>query len=322
VVEGYEIHAVRERADREAYARVALAVAPERARTVEENAYDERLSLGGVKLVARSAAEPVACGGAGPIQYYPPDFDGWWAELAVLVEHRGRGLGSELYVRLSLAAVEAGKRALHVLVSETSPDTIGWLERRGFREWERTRRLELDLATSTVQGSDCAEGLEIVALAQRPELLRAVYDVARETVADMPGTDEAHRAGSYDEWVARSVAPPGVREDAFFLALVDGRVAGYASLEISGAHPEIAWHDMTAVARAHRGRGIASALKRASIAWARQAGLERLQTENNIENAAMRAVNVRLGYRSLPDDIVLRGPLALRAGPVVIDICR
>ena len=71
---------------------------------------------------------------------------------------------------------------------------------------------------------------------------------------------------------------------------------------------------MTAVARAQRGRGIATALKRATIDWARAAGLERLQTENNIGNASIRAVNARLGYRPLPDEIMLRGPLAGVAG--------
>ena len=132
----------------------------------------------------------------------------------------------------------------------------------------------------------------------------------REAFLDIPGSDEAHSAGSYEEWLARCVESPGIPRDGYFAALIDGRVAGYASLEIPGAHPNIAWHDMTAVARAYRGRGVATALKRATIAWAKAAGLERLQTENSIDNAAMRAVNARLGYQPMPDEVTLRGPLA------------
>ena len=148
VTEGYEIRAVRARAEREAFARIALEVAPEHARTVDEIEYDERLDKGGERFVAWRSAEPIACGSTGRIHHYAPAFDGCWAELAVLEGHRGRGLGSALYARLSRAAEAAGKSALHVLVTEASPEGRAWLERRGFREWERMRRVELDLSGS------------------------------------------------------------------------------------------------------------------------------------------------------------------------------
>jgi RimJ/RimL family protein N-acetyltransferase len=66
---------------------------------------------------------------------------------------------------------------------------------------------------------------------------------------------------------------------------------------------------MTAVARDWRGRGVAMALKRATIAWAVARGLEALETANDTDNAPMRAVNQRLGYRPLPDEIYFRGPI-------------
>ena len=310
MTEAYEIRAVRTRGDREAFARVVLEVTPEHAFTVEEIEYDERLDKGGERVVVWHSADPVACGGTGRIHHYAPGFDAWMAELAVRDGHRGRGLGTALYAHLSAAARAAGKSALHVLVTEASPEGLAWLERRGFREWERTRRVELDLASVDERIPESAGGLEIVTLAQRPDLMPAVHAVALEAFGDIPGSDEAHFAGSYEEWIARSVAAPGIPRDGFFVALADGAVAGYASLEIPGAHPRIAWHDMTAVARAHRGRGVATTLKRATIAWAKAAGLERLQTENNIDNAAMRAVNAHLGYQPMPDEVVLRGPLS------------
>ena len=67
---------------------------------------------------------------------------------------------------------------------------------------------------------------------------------------------------------------------------------------------------MTAVRRAYRGRGIAGALKRATIGWAVEHDLEALETGNDVENAPMRAVNAMLGYSPTPDWIGLRGPLA------------
>lgn len=69
----------------------------------------------------------------------------------------------------------------------------------------------------------------------------------------------------------------------------------------------VAWHDMTAVVRHWRGRGLAGALKRATIVWALDHGLEALETGNDDANAPMRAVNARLGYKPLPDEITMRG---------------
>jgi mycothiol synthase len=66
---------------------------------------------------------------------------------------------------------------------------------------------------------------------------------------------------------------------------------------------------MTAVARAWRGRGVAIALKRATIRWAIDNGLNELRTSNDPDNAPMRAVNATLGYEPLPDRLLMRGPL-------------
>jgi GNAT superfamily N-acetyltransferase len=70
-----------------------------------------------------------------------------------------------------------------------------------------------------------------------------------------------------------------------------------------------AYHDMTAVLRAWRGRGVGRALKQAAIAWARREGLESLETGNEERNAPMRALNASLGYRERPNEITFRGPL-------------
>jgi mycothiol synthase len=67
---------------------------------------------------------------------------------------------------------------------------------------------------------------------------------------------------------------------------------------------------MTADARAWRGRGIAEAIKRAQIRWAKANGLRVLRTANEVRIAAIRRLNERYGYRPEPAEIVMRGPLA------------
>ena len=85
-------------------------------------------------------------------------------------------------------------------------------------------------------------------------------------------------------------------------------VAGYASLMLPPVgRRRYADHDMTAVARAWRGRGVAGALKRATIGWAIRSGLDYLETGNDDSNAPMRAVNQRLGFKPRPDVVSMRG---------------
>jgi mycothiol synthase len=67
---------------------------------------------------------------------------------------------------------------------------------------------------------------------------------------------------------------------------------------------------MTGVKRAWRGRGVAGALKRAQIAWAKEAGYERLETQNEVRNEPIRRLNTRLGYQPAPGRVVMRGPIA------------
>ena len=61
---------------------------------------------------------------------------------------------------------------------------------------------------------------------------------------------------------------------------------------------------MTAVRRAWRGRGSRRALKRGDDRAGRSTtGSTALETGNDVDNAPMRAVNARLGYQPLPDEL-------------------
>jgi GNAT superfamily N-acetyltransferase len=65
---------------------------------------------------------------------------------------------------------------------------------------------------------------------------------------------------------------------------------------------------MTGVKRSFRGRGIASALKRAEIAWAKRAGFRTLETWNDDQGAPIRALNEKHGYRPKTGSVTLRRP--------------
>jgi mycothiol synthase len=98
--------------------------------------------------------------------------------------------------------------------------------------------------------------------------------------------------------------------EATFVALEGDEVVAYAKLALSLARPTVAMHDITGVRRAWRGRGIARALKAAEIAWAKEHGYERLETQNEERNEPIRRLNERYGYVAEPGSITVRGPVA------------
>ena len=101
----------------------------------------------------------------------------------------------------------------------------------------------------------------------------------------------------------------GDRPDAVFVALEGDEVLGYAKLAFSDETTERAFHDLTGVKRAHRGRGLATVLKAAQIAWAKEQGYAALQTANEVRNAPIRHLNQKHGYVLEPGVVIVRGSL-------------
>jgi GNAT superfamily N-acetyltransferase len=179
-------------------------------------------------------------------------------------------------------------------------------------ETDRSKSVRLALAGLEAPAVSPPHGIGLVTLAARPDLLPAVHRVALEAYPDVPTAGEPISVGSLEAFAARDVDRAGIPREAFFVALDEatGEAAGFASLMFVPGSTTLAFHDMTAVRRGYRGRGIATALKRAVIAWAVANGLEALETGNDELNVPMRAVNAALGYRPMPDSIGLQGPLA------------
>jgi GNAT superfamily N-acetyltransferase len=293
-----------------AIATVANDVSPEDPTSVEAMRWADSTYPGGARWVADLDGRVVGVGTVGRIYMYAPDFDAFWATIHVLPEVRRRGIGSALHARNGEHARRAGKRHLHIPVSEARPDGIAFLEHRGFTEYDRSKAVRLDLRGMTAPEVALPAGIVITSLALRPDLIPAVHAVAVAAFPDIPGGDRPMDPGDLAEFRARDVDRPDIPSAGFMGALdeTSGTVVGYASLSMVPGSATAAWHDMTAVRREDRGRGIARALKLATIGWAIGTGLQTLDTGNDVENAPVRALNRRLGYLPLPDEITLRGP--------------
>jgi mycothiol synthase len=232
-----------------------------------------------------------------------------FAPITVLAEHRRRGVGTALYEAVSSWTAAHGLGAIETFVDEDDAESLGFAKRRGFSEIERNGRMIFDV--TKVESPEVAPppGIEIVSWAERPELARGMYEVVCETYPDIPGQED-DLVEAFEDWLEHDMSAPGDRPEATFVALAGDEVVGFAKFSLTSARPRFAYHDITGVKRRWRGRGIAGALKRAQIAWAKQAGYELLQTGNEIRNTPIRRLNERLGYEPAPGRILLRGPLS------------
>lgn len=197
----------------------------------------------------------------------------------------------------SVAARAIDKTGLEVWTTTRTPEVVSWLEGKGFDEVRRYVISELDVAAAPDLGET---RFEIVTFADRPDLEEELHALARLAYADQPGRSES-RIENWPDWGLHAHRP-----DAYFIAIEDGRVLGYGYLELAG---ETWSNGFMAVARAARGRGVAGALKRAQIGWAKSERIEKLRTANEVRLESMLALNRRFGYVPLYEEIVLRGPL-------------
>jgi len=230
------------------------------------------------------------------------------ATVLVLAEERRHGTGSALLEAVSGWTGACNLEALEGYVLADDADGLSWSGRRGFRDIGRESWLGLDLAGVTSSPGALPAGVSIATRAERPDLDRSLYDVACEAYADIPG-HEGDQMEPFEDWLAHDMNGVNDRPEATFLAVAEGDVVGYAKFHIPLARPGVALHDLTAVRRAWRGRGIAGALKRAQIAWAKAAGYETLETWNELRNEPIRRLNERLGYRPTRERVLFHGPL-------------
>lgn len=291
--------------DREASLAVANAVFPRRRISLADVlAYEEAVEHS-IDLLAEADGQVVgsAHGGleAGP--RHPS------TSIAVLPEHRRRGIGTALYRELSEWARSIGAEALYSAIEESDQASFEWAQRRGFVERTRESRLVLDLDDVEPPAIEAPPGIEIVTWAERPDASEGMYEVYAEASPDIPG-EEDEPTPEYDEWLRQHMQGAGDRAEATFVALAGEDVVGYSKFSLTDAQPDVAFHDLTAVKRSWRRRGIAGALKATQIAWAKENGYGRLETMNEERNEPIRRLNERYGYRLEPGRVFIVGPLA------------
>jgi GNAT superfamily N-acetyltransferase len=294
---------VGDRHGSEAYAAVWNAVLPRYPITPAELERSRQRRSDDVRLVARLDWAVAGCGAAIrsdiPVRTY--------MGVVVLPEHRRRGLGRGLLERVVVAARGHGSEILAAGLEEGDVDGEAFAERFGLREVLREVEVVRRLGEDEVEPPSLP-GIEVVPLERRPDLLGSTYDLVSATMPEMP-LHAPFTMPAYERWREEDATGDDVIAGGTLIALDGGQVVGFAGLVRRAADPHLAEHGFTGVASTHRGRGIATHLKRSQIAWAARSGYRELMTATQAHNAPMRAINDRLGYEAQPAWIRVEAPL-------------
>jgi mycothiol synthase len=288
-------------ADLEAYVAVANAAVPDdipwnAQKLRERRERDPRRSY----LLAEVDGEPVAVGFAAPSD----NADRGFVAPRVLPAARRSGIGSALLVRLADHLEQLGFASAGAHVDGNDEGSLAFARRFGLEEADR--QVEQVRTLGEEPRAEPPPGVTFVSVAERPELLREAYPLGVAGWADM-ATAEAVTI-SLEDWLADEATFP----EGSFVALADGEIVGYSGLCRIADDRTLAEDGLTVVRSDWRRRGLATALKRAELAWAAANGIREIVTWTQRGNDGMRAANERLGYVYRAVSVTMRGPIPLR----------
>ena len=214
-------------------------------------------------------------------------------QLAADPEHRGRGAGTVLYDD-AMGSLDSQGAAITEGVANDDPASLAFVRARRFTVSGEHRISGVDPRTVDLVGP-APDGLEPIRCDRLPDTdsLLATHNASAKD--DPSGHSRVHTAAEFrSQWWD---SPDNAHDLSW--AMLDGEtVAAFTSVQVDRERGR-AWSSMTATHPSYRGRGLATWLKRATLNSLADAGVTRAMTANDLQNAAMLAVNGRLGYRPI-----------------------
>jgi GNAT superfamily N-acetyltransferase len=213
-----------------------------------------------------------------------------FAVVSVHPAFRRRGIGGDLWKLVQQHLDALAPSRVFTMFIET-PEGVAFARARGFTEVRAETLSYVDPRTVEVAALE-SHSTRLVPLRDVPA--EEVYEVDMVTTADVP-TTEAVTNMPFDEWLDTIWRRPTITLDGSFAAIEDDRVVCVTMLAANIPRGR-AFNEYTATLQAYRRRGLAEHVKRASLRWAADNGIQAVWTTNDETNAAMLALNSRLGY--------------------------
>lgn len=233
--------------------------------------------------------------------------------IFVREDARRQGLGSRLYRHILNALAPHHPLGFETKTREDWPESIQYLENRGFRLVNRQQQSELDPAVFDASRFEqtmkavAASGIVLKTLGQvldaDPGALHKLYDLEIGVTDDVPWYSEMS-ARPFEQWARSYKDNPDLLADGYIVALDGEEVAGMSQLWGSQATDTLLYTGFTAVKRPYRSRGLATAMKVRALQYAQSLvasdGNPPKIVTSNEESNPMLQINLRLGFQERP----------------------
>ncbi len=219
-----------------------------------------------------------------------------------------RGVGDLLLDRLEADLVEAKAITVSCRQYASEVELLNLLKSRGFEERSRVLDLRLDVVSANVLALlQPMEGISISTFAEErvrdPRCVEKLYELTTLLNQDDRGSfaPPAYNAREALMWLEM----PYVLPDALFIAKRGDEYVGVSDFSLFEAMPGGLTQGFTGVKREYRRRGLATALKASGISYAQSHGYQIIQTFNKPEQTEMRALNAKLGFEVMFENVTL-----------------
>ncbi|HET7691421.1 MAG TPA: GNAT family N-acetyltransferase [Nocardioidaceae bacterium] len=233
-----------------------------------------------------------------------------WTGVLVALEHRRRGLGSQMFEHLEAVSRAAGRTSIGIDGWE-SEGALGFAAHFGLERKSQSiqRRMYVDkvdrelLAKQLEEARSASAGYELLRVfgATPDEMVDEVVEITA-AINDAPTDDldiedevfSAERLRDYEE---TSLAV-GRLYTIYARHRETGRLAGKTIVQVELERPHIGHQHDTSVVSAHRGHRLGMLLKASMVEWLaeEEPQLELIDTWNAESNDHMIGVNEQLGY--------------------------
>ncbi len=236
--------------------------------------------------------------------FHPTQFQ---VDVFVAPEHQAKGYGKALFDHVIADLAPQNPTALRTHTVEGTERALRFLADRGFTEEMSYAESWLDVNAfdpSRFAGAEervLSQGIRLTTLRELgdtdPEVRQRFYAFTQIIQADIP-SPEPFTALPYEVW-AKRFDHSGYLPQANFLALDRETLVGLSTLWGRDADDHLQT-GATGIARSHRRRGIALALKLRALAFAKERGAPIIRTDNEVNNEGMLLINRALGFVRQP----------------------
>ncbi len=238
-------------------------------------------------------------------------------EIYLIVEQgsRGSGLGSLSYNNLIGQALKLGARTLKARVRDNDNVSIRFADQRGFVEKKHSIEMMFNLRT---WDDTCYEptlhalqqqGFRFINMAELGDTLEArrkLYTLNSTAAATDPGSDGVQPWASFEDFNKFVCNTSWYHPDGQIVA-IDMHTGEWAAMSaitvFAGA--DHAYNLFTGTDVRYRGRKLAQAVKALALHKERTFGVDTVRTSHNSENAAMIAIDTKLGYVRTPGMLIM-----------------